>query len=448
MSSQAFYAPLWCDLGCRSRTDGRCASIINLPVLTRDLKKALRLHTLWESGTCLSLHNHTFKSNSIMELEPASRVELVERWGMISKSILKQENWSVLDNIGVALKTVPKEIAFIFDAVEERTPGIKIGPQQRLMFYLEFSRIALGSSTLHFRDVEAIIQRKAPELMVSTMDFLTLVTSKLCNYPKASHEHANTYEGIDLEQFVSLIYGLMKHQADTLSSKDGKWSFKDIMHQLPLDPDSKPKQIWDLICLSLLMYCSFSVPFGIAFDDDGTRSRRADFEVVLDVVFMTDIFLNFITGWDNQGLIVRDFSLIAKYYLRTWFLPDLAGSFPFDNVITAFMDASQNDLSATNMLRGLRLIRMLKLIRAIKFIAKLEKIKQNEGLEAFGAVITLFRATFVLFFSAHSLGCFFSILMAFEDGDNWLLNYSPELVNGDVPTRYVVSLYWAMISIR
>ena len=80
--------------------------------------------------------------------------------------------------------------------------------------------------------------------------------------------------------------------------------------------------------------------------------------------------------------------------------------------------------------------------------AKLEKLKQNEGFEAFGAVITLCSATFVLFFTSHTLGCFYTILISYEDGDNWLAHYNPELVNADVPTRYVVSLYWAMISIR
>ncbi len=100
------------------------------------------------------------------------------------------------------------------------------------------------------------------------------------------------------------------------------------------------------------------------------------------------------------------------------------------------------------MLRGLRLIRMLKLIRAIKFMNKLEKLKQNEDFEAFGAVITLISATFFLFFTAHLLGCFYTILSTYEDGDNWLLNYNPELVSADASTRYIVSLYWAIVTIR
>ena len=91
---------------------------------------------------------------------------------------------------------------------------------------------------------------------------------------------------------------------------------------------------------------------------------------------------------------------------------------------------------------------MLKLIRAIKFMNKLEKLKQNEGFEAFGTAITLLSAAFGLFFTAHLLGCFYTILLAYEDGDNWLLSYNPELASADISKRYVLALYWAIITIR
>jgi hypothetical protein len=100
------------------------------------------------------------------------------------------------------------------------------------------------------------------------------------------------------------------------------------------------------------------------------------------------------------------------------------------------------------MLRGLKLVRMLKLIRALKFTNKLEKLKKNEGFEAFGTAISLISAMFILFFTAHMLGCVYTILMSYEEDDNWLLSYDPEMVNSDVVTRYIVCLYWAMITIR
>ncbi len=101
---------------------------------------------------------------------------------------------------------------------------------------------------------------------------------------------------------------------------------------------------------ALPLYCSFAVPYSIAFDSDDPdrkNSAKESFEQVVDVVFMVDILLNFLTACDNQGFIVREFSWIAKNYLRTWFLPDFAGSFPFDKTIVAFIDADARTLQST-----------------------------------------------------------------------------------------------------
>jgi hypothetical protein len=50
---------------------------------------------------------------------------------------------------------------------------------------------------------------------------------------------------------------------------------------------------------------------------------------------MVDIVLSFVTIVDVEGNIVKDYAGISRHYLRTWFVPDLAGSFPFDMVIAA-----------------------------------------------------------------------------------------------------------------
>ena len=44
----------------------------------------------------------------------------------------------------------------------------------------------------------------------------------------------------------------------------------------------------------------------------------------------------------------------------------------------------------------MKLIRMVRLIRAAKFLSKLHKLKQKEGMEAFGPAIEIFSAIFIL----------------------------------------------------
>jgi hypothetical protein len=374
----------------------------------------------------------------------------VEHWERLATATLKQGYWNRLGNLTKSLDSLPLDIEEMFNEMEERNT-VRLNAESRLMYYVEFTRTALGATTLHFRDVEALIVRKNPEIMINRIDFLTLLTSKFHELSKETNEQSENTEYVDFKHFAALLYDLFKHYEDRKRATEGRWSFEDFKRQFPLDPDSKQKQLWDTLSMLLLLYCSFSVPYSIAFDSDDPDQKnnaKESFEQVIDVVFMVDIFLNFITAWDNQGFIVREFSWIAKNYLRSWFLPDFAGSFPFDTTIAAFVDTDAKTLKSTTFIRGLKLIRMLKLIRAIKFMNKLEKLKQNEGFEAFGAAITLLSAAFFLFFTAHLLGCFYTILLSYEDGDNWLLNYSPDLASADVSTRYIVSIYWAMITIR
>jgi hypothetical protein len=388
--------------------------------------------------------------NSFIVRQHVDMNSSVEKWDHLSAAMLKQGYWSRLGNLTKSLDTLPLDIDEMFDELEGRTT-VRMNSEQRLMYYAEFTRAALGSTTLHFRDVEALIVRKNPEIMINRIEFLTLMTSKFHELSKETNEQSENTEYIDFKHFAALLYDLFKHYEDTKRATEGRWSFEDVTRQFPLDPDSKPKQIWDTLCMIFLLYCSFSVPYSIAFDSDDPdhqNSAKENFEQIVDVAFMVDIFLNFITAWDNQGFIVREFSWIAKNYLRSWFLPDFAGSFPFDKTIVVLIDADGQALQSTTFIRALKLIKMLKLIRAIKFMNKLEKLKQNEGFEAFGAVITVFGAAFGLFFTAHLLGCFYTILLTYEEGDNWLLNYNPELASANVSMRYVVALYWAVITIR
>ncbi len=145
--------------------------------------------------------------------------------------------------------------------------------------------------------------------------------------------------------------------------------------------------------------------------------------------------------------MVRDFRAIASNYSRTWFFFDLSGSFPVDEVISLFVD--QTSKGSTNLIRVMKLIRMLKLIRAIKFMNKLNKLKEKEGFEFFGTFLGILSAVFILIFMAHILGCAYIAILAYEtdSSDNWLRHYRPELEYADDQTRYIIAMYFSIITI-
>jgi hypothetical protein len=200
--------------------------------------------------------------------------------------------------------------------------------------------------------------------------------------------------------------------------------------------------------LLLLLYCSFSVPYNIAFETDSGAAGMGASDVadlLINGIFMIDISLTFITAYDNQGCLVTDFRMIAKNYIFTWFLLDLAGSFPFDMVISFALESDKSG-SASN-LSGMKLIRMLKLIRAVKFINKLNKLKEKEGYEMLGSFIGVSSALFIVIFVSHLLGCMLIIVASLEPDENWLHHYNPSLQDADNWTRYITSLYWATVSV-
>ena len=184
----------------------------------------------------------------------------------------------------------------------------------------------------------------------------------------------------------------------------------------------------------------------MAFDDSSTDPRSAAYavDVFLDVIFMTDVALCFMTAfYDAKGMLVRDMREICSRYTKSWFLPDIGGSFPFDSVVSLFLTQPGN----IGAMRILKLVRLLKLLRALRVFRALNELGNREGLGALKSAIGIFRSLFTLIFVAHVLGCFFVMLIPLDPNDNWLIDYQPALMQADDWTQYITCLYWAMISV-
>ena len=60
-------------------------------------------------------------------------------------------------------------------------------------------------------------------------------------------------------------------------------------------------------------------------------------------------------------------------------------------------------------------------------------------------MIGIFNSLFIIIFTAHILGCAFSMLADAEPDNNWMLHYEPALLGATNDVRYIASIYWAMI---
>ena len=62
------------------------------------------------------------------------------------------------------------------------------------------------------------------------------------------------------------------------------------------------------------------------------------------------------------------------------------------------------------------------------------------------AVIGIINALFIIIFTAHILGCAFTMIADSESVDlNWMTHYEPSLLGATNDVRYITAIYWAMI---
>jgi hypothetical protein len=81
--------------------------------------------------------------------------------------------------------------------------------------------------------------------------------------------------------------------------------------------------------IMLLIYTATYVPYKICFEDE-TSDAHFVFDLLVDFFFLIDIILTFFTAYqDNYGSIVTRKSLIAKNYIRGFFVIDVLTTFPF-----------------------------------------------------------------------------------------------------------------------
>jgi hypothetical protein len=236
----------------------------------------------------------------------AKSIDVAGAWGRLATRLVKHNSWSQIGKLGstLTLTSLPDDVSKLFDDLE-REHGTVIDTESRLSYYKDFCRAALGSAILHIKRVEELLVKKMPEIydIIVPTELQGLMRAKL--EQGASDTSSDPKEFFDFDQFVSLLFDVIKIQREheRAQIKD-KWVFRGFKENFPIEPENTPKQLWDILCMIMLLYCSFSVPLSIAFpgeSDSGSISSPQDYvELIFDIIFMIDIVLTFLTAFDNQ----------------------------------------------------------------------------------------------------------------------------------------------------
>ena len=229
--------------------------------------------------------------------------------------------------------------------------------------------------------------------------------------------------------------------------------------------------VWDLCMLCFVVYITLTMPYQLGFDAEPSPcswrwpaakcEALAVFERLVDYFFMTDLVLNFVTGYvESTGAVVMWPGPVAKNYLRGWFMLDFVSSAPFDALLAG--KAFEN-LNSARLLKIGRLLKCMKMMR----IGKVIKMSRNSGVAdsmeeflvsryalAFGRVVAVILSCG---FICHLMACFMAM-----SGPGFLRRYSVDFRGCDeddmyadhecaksaedwpARRRYLAALYWAM----
>jgi hypothetical protein len=175
-----------------------------------------------------------------------------------------------------------------------------------------------------------------------------------------------------------------------------------LVNESVFHPNSNFRYQWDITTLALMFVVVLDVPFSVCFEiqSSGWDWHRV-MSFMIDVFFMVDVVLNFNTAFERDGIMQYDRRDIAKHYITSWFVIDVASAIPLDLIL----DSSGHDglvgLSRlTRLVKMLKLIRLLRIARVMRVIARIEYTMHTPD-----NVRTLWKFLCVVLVCAHLFTC-------------------------------------------
>ncbi len=202
------------------------------------------------------------------------------------------------------------------------------------------------------------------------------------------------------------------------------------------DPRSNGRLRWDAGVVVCVLYNCLILPLRIGFGDDEFGPLSV-LELMVDIVFISDIFVNIRTGYFKYDQMLDEYILVLKqpqamlHYLRTWFVFDLISSLPVDLLLLFDLDSET--------LLYLRFPRLLRLLRLPRLFRYLNRWEQQIGIsrQAFRMAKTLF----LLFEFAHLSACMQFFAAKFMDfpEESWVVKSG---IEDDAKTvQYAFSIF-------
>lgn len=206
-----------------------------------------------------------------------------------------------------------------------------------------------------------------------------------------------------------------------------------------ISPMNSRYRYWETWMVLLVFYSAWVFPFEVSFLKSDPRTQLYIADIVVDLFFAVDIFLTFSLAYfdPKTQLIIRHPIKIAKRYLSTWFLMDLASTIPFD--LVAILFTGKHELGLPYSLLGL--LRFWRIRRIKQFFTRLEK-----DIRFSYFWIRCARLLAVTLFTVHCAGCLYYLLAELypHEGRTWIGASNPNFRETGLWIRYISSMYWSI----
>ena len=190
-----------------------------------------------------------------------------------------------------------------------------------------------------------------------------------------------------------------------------------------IHPESRFKIFWELYILVLTVLVTIIAPLIVVFQFPLSPALIV-FDILVTLSFTVDIAIQFNTGYMVRQEMVTDRKLIARRYLRGWFILDLLATIPFTWVF-----ASNRFAGLNRVFRFFRLARLFKLFGSSKILNRAKSLSFINP-----SFMRLFLLVFWILVAAHLIAC------------GWIFIGGPTEFDSNGQT-YLEAFYWTVTTL-
>ncbi|XP_014503345.1 potassium channel AKT1 [Vigna radiata var. radiata] len=195
-------------------------------------------------------------------------------------------------------------------------------------------------------------------------------------------------------------------------------------------------RLWNKFLLILVFYTAWICPFEFGFLEK-SKGALAVIDNLVNGFFAIDVVLTFFVAYLDKStyLLVDDHKLIALRYAKSWLILDVIACIPYE-VVRSMLPPSLQSYSYLSVLR------LWRLHRVSAMFARLEKDRNYSYFW-----VRCCKLTCVTLFSVHAAACFFYFLAGRDAPKDTWLSLVPTTTNQDIWGKYVVAVYWSIVTL-